>query len=357
MERSLREIFVEKYGPETKTQEGLNSRHKCPKCGENSLACHLSKGVAKCWHCDFLEWIKGTPSVENAIQIDKTLQLKVTQKLLEISEITKVHKDYLAKRGIYNPELYKIATVPLQAEKQLLNYFTKEELLSAGFIYEVDGAVKPRACIKSRRIIIPHWQGDKVIAFKSRIRPFVDVLDTKEPRYASPEGSGVGNNLWWKGKLGRDGILTEGELCAIATTQAGITTCGLPGLKAAMNITVLNQLKDLIKESGTERLFVIFDTDEGIAEDKHKLLCAINIKKFLGSKVAILYLPQDYENESMDLDLYLGRYDIDDLYALMEDAWIKKEQIYRGLISRVKRLNERREGSTETGKVSGCSVR
>jgi hypothetical protein len=338
------ELFVEEFGAETKPREGYNSRHICPKCKMNSLSCHVHKGAVRCFHCNWATWIKGGKESETYEEtpIDRELQIKVTHTLLNESDLSESHRSYLTKRGIYNPELYQIKTVPIQAERILLKYFTKDELVAAGFFYKNEDHYAPRAVLKQRRILIPHWQGDKIIAVKSRLRPFADPTENKEPKYASPHGANVGKNLWWKGKMGRDMIVTEGELCAIATCQSGITACGLPGVSAAQNSQVIQQTKQLIADSQSKRIFIILDTDEDTKNDPAMIRHSLTLRSHLGKDSVIIYLPLDYDNEPMDLDLFLSRYDIDDLYNLMEDSWTKREGIYKALTARVKRLNERR---------------
>ncbi len=299
---TLEAKFVELYGTIV-GREGANIKFVCPDCGHKALSCHLVKGFRHCFHCGYgkgMASLVGKPSAVAQPTVNRTLQMAVINKIIDITEISDSHKEYLRKRGIYDPEIYKLRTLPYFLDQKLKEFFTEDELVDSGFFSRNErGEAIMAMALRSRRLFIPHWHGDTYISCKTRLRPYVSEEDAKELRYASPRESQVGRHLWYKGLLRRDAIVTEGELCAMACNQNGITACGVPGLQGATNPEIIRQIKDLIKRSNTKRIFIIFDTDPKIRTDKDKIKRALTLRDALGSESCILYLPQDKPDECM----------------------------------------------------------
>lgn len=341
---TLYDIFISKFGPEVKSREGNNIRQVCPQCGHKSLSCNIQNGLINCFQCQYGRGLKFTGQAGGFVEspVDFELHLAVSRKLIELSSLLPVHKEYLVKRGISNPDEFQIKSVPFRVDQLLLNHFTLDQLISSGYFYKTTDGYSLSRALNSRRVLIPYWSGNEIIGIKSRIRPYADVLED-EQRYICPKGSKIKSQLWYKGPLGSDVITTEGELCAMATQQAGFPAIGIPGLGQITANELNTSLKNLLNKYGVLRNFIILDTDPNISTDPGKLTCALTLYKASGNtsngpRGCILYLPQDTPEEGMDLDLYLSRYKIQDLIELMENAWHKRQAVYNGLVQRVKGL-------------------
>lgn len=339
---SLYDKFVSQYGNEVKPREGNNIRLSCPECGHKSLSCNIQSGLIHCFHCDYGKGLKaeGMPSGFKESPVDRELHLKVTQKIIEISTLEDDHREYLVSRGIYRPEEYQLKSVPFRIDKLLLSYFTEEELISSGYFSSGSGGYNVSMALEPRRILIPYWSGDEIIGLKSRVRPNSDPLGV-DKRYICPRGSKYSSKPWYKGSLGPDIVITEGELSAMSCQENGIPAIGLAGLGASSSEPFLVELKKIVNEYGVNRCFIMLDSDPGISNDASKLKSSISLFKAI-PRSCILYLPQDSPEEKMDLDLYLSRYEVQNLLEMMEDAWHQRVARYNGLWLRIKRLNEGR---------------
>jgi len=337
---TLAEQFIAKYGNEVKAREGNNLRFQCPVCGQNSLSCHITKGLVNCFHCGYGKGVKfdgDTEVKENETPIDYLLHEEVINYVIQESSLDSNHKEYLVHRGIYSPAKYSICSVPLRIQKLLKEKFTEEQLILSGFYYKSGSGLLLTKSLGTHRIIIPHWHGSKIIGIKTRIRPSIDILDDG-PKYLSPKGSRVGSFVWYKDISGSDLVITEGELAAIAANEIHISTVGIPGLSGTKNSKIITQLNDIIERHKIKRVFIILDTDPEIANNPYKIQNALSLSKSLKKENVIIYLPQDNTSECMDLDLFLTRNNYDDLYNLMEDSWPLRHAIFKGLTNRVQRL-------------------
>lgn len=347
---TLVEQFLAKYGPEVKTREGNNLRFQCPVCGQNSLSCHITKGLVNCFHCGYGKGVRfdGETSIEeDEAPIDYLLHEEVINYIVQESNLSSDHKDYLVHRGIYSPAKYSICSVPLRVQKLLKDKFTEDQLVSSGFYYKSASGLVLTKALGLQRIIIPHWHGSKIIGIKTRTRPSIDVLDDG-PKYLSPKGSRVGSFVWYKNITGTDLVITEGELAAIAANEIHIPCVGIPGLSGTKNHKIVAQLNNITSQYGIKRVFIILDTDPEIANNPYKIQNALSLSKGLKQENVIIYLPQDSSEECMDLDLFLSRNDYDDLYNLMEDFWPKRYAIFKGLTKRVQRLLHERSRPSES---------
>jgi ribosomal protein L37AE/L43A len=324
---SFYDQFISRYGTEVKPREGNNIRVLCPECKHKSLSCNIQKGIIHCFHCGYGKGIRFEGAASGYVEapIDQELHLKVSLAILGLGSLLPQHKDYLHGRGIYHPEEYGIVSVPFRIDKLLLEKFTQEQLINSGYFYRTTEGYGVSKAIEARRILIPFWQGEQIVGLKSRARPIVDALEAStELRYICPRGSKIKNKLWYKGPLGPDVVLTEGELCAICAKEAGFSAVGIPGIAQIATSELQTAIKDLLTIDSIKRIFIILDTDPGIFTDLNKLQHALCLNNLLPNS-CILYLPQDDPNEKMDLDLYLTRYSIDDITYRMEAAWILRE--------------------------------
>lgn len=318
--RSLEDIFVEKYGP-VKQRWTDNIAVKCPKCKHNSLSCNIIHGAYLCFHCDYGRGkppIKGQPGESLGEPVDKELQVKVLKNLLDNLTLSKTHKEYLKKRGVYNPEKYGIVTMSHEGAMFLNKNYSPKELESSGLYRNYNGRLSPTISLEWGRIIIPAWRGQKFVGIESRSDPYSSRDDVA--KYASPRGGGSGKFIWYK-KVEKDFILTEGKLKAIVALEEGFTAGCLAGLNATKK--AMEHMNFLVDKLGIERVFIIMDNHtnksdlETINRQVEKLHLTI-------PKSCIVSLPT--KEGKIDLDSFLLQNKRDDLIDLMEEAWQKNQR-------------------------------
>jgi hypothetical protein len=336
--KSLYDQFVDKFGQEVKAREGNNIRVICPSCKHKSLSCNIQNGLINCFHCGYGRGTKFSGPASGFVEepVDSEMHEKVSQKIIELCTLSDEHKKYLTKRGIYHPEKYNIVSSPFRFDKILLNYFSLMDLYSSGYFFpDSANSYGISRALTARRILIPFWQGDKIISLKSRARP--DSDDPNEVRYICPKGSKIKSKVWYKEPITPDVIITEGELCAIAAQEIGFSGFGIPGIAQISSTKFLNELKTILVQHDVKRSFIILDSDPGIENDWSKLQHALNLGLYLPNS-CIVYLPQDSKEEKMDLDLFLSRHPIKDLTYLMEKNWINRSSLKIGLKKRIEKL-------------------
>lgn len=336
--KSIYDQFIETFGQEVKAREGNNIRVMCPECKHKSLSCNIQNGLINCFHCGYGKGTKfsgkSTGFVEEPVDTEK--HEFITNQILQLCSLSDEHRKYLVKRGIYHPEKYGIVSAPFRLDKILLSKFSAQDLCSSGYFFpdSAYGYGMSRA-LAARRILIPFYQGDKIISLKSRARP--DSDDPNEVRYICPKGSKIKSKVWYKNPIKSDAIVTEGELCAIAAEEIGFSGFGIPGIAQISSSKFQNELKTLLVTSSVKRTFIILDSDPGIENDWSKLQHSLSLGMYLPNS-CIVYLPQDSKTEKMDLDLYLSRHSISDLTYLMEKCWVNRLPMKLGLKKRVDRL-------------------
>jgi len=299
---------------------GEEVKFVCPECSKKALFCNINKGLCHCFVCDYSTFVK----LDNVItvpevEIDPKLQLKVTQKIVDLFTLDSTHREYLKKRGIFNPEKYKLSTVPFQAHKILSQYFTNEELLKSGYCVMRE-QLQPRSVLNCRRIIIPYWNKDKILTLKSRINPF-EIEEDFKPRFASPKHSQVGSLVWYQ-NIKDEVIITEGELKAIGAIEAGYCAVGLSGINPAPK--ALDKLKRILKDCS--KIYIIFDTDPELETNLQVIESAVKIQSMFLKRSVITFLPIG-ENQKVDLDSYLVNNELEDFDYFLADSWKNKDRL------------------------------
>lgn len=341
--KNLYDQFIERFGVEVKPREGNNIRLVCPECKHKALSCNITSGVFYCFHCGYGrgQKLEGLPSGHIEISVDPESHLKVALRILEICTLSSVHKEYLAKRSIYNPEKYGIVSVPFNIDFLLLKEFSKEELIASGFYYDINSEFRASKALSPRRILVPFWQGASIVGLKSRANPYGSP---DEPRYICPRGSQIKNRFWYFGELTpADVIITEGELGAISGCSNGYQTIGIPGIGNLNNERLIEELREYTKDCN--RVFIILDSDPGYSTDPTKLIPAVKLHESLNNS-CILFLPQVNPEQKMDLDQFLSIEDLETLDTLMEDSFIKREEIYLGYKTIIENGNNNRKNKS-----------
>ena len=324
MELSFVEQFIKLFGEPVRVCSDGSLYFWCPNCHKKSLSCSVIKGLFNCWiGCGLKGQLKGAPSRPIESGINEVIQKQIIQFIWDQAGLSLVHKDYLHKRGIWNPGRYGFKTVPFGLQKMLETKFTRAELESSGIMDYKQGSAKLDWSLSKPRLMIPYISEGQVVGIKMRANE-VEFIDPAY-KYMWPKGSPVKNLLWHPDKLGPDVIITEGEIAACVGCEYGIPSCGIPGMNS--NLGSVRKFNMLCLKEEVRRKFVIIDTDEEMEDRVSNIKNALKIQSVIPDS-CIAFLPHDGLVKSVDLDYFLNTYGVDKLYEVLEDAWIQRN-IYK----------------------------
>ena len=310
------ESIVAKYGePNRFTKGGEEIQVTCPQCGNGCLSCNIISGLMHCFHCHWGKGqiVDGDSDGFEKIEPDMDLQNQVVKRVFEISTLDNLCRKYLKRRGIYNPEKYRLATIPYQISTLLRQDFTSEELIKTCLFEMRKGRLVAKGALDSGRIIIPYWNGKRILGLKSRAGP----LDPTMYRYANTPGSIITRHPFFFGPLGKDVIVTEGELASLAASEAGLSVISIPGI--TMLDKVAKEIKQLVRQGDVNRVFINIDSDYDYENKWNIVNAAVRGSDLLGAH--ILFLPQPNKGKKMDLDSFLLQFGPQRVMELMEESY------------------------------------
>lgn len=346
---TIKEQFLNLFGTSI-AEQGAELKFMCPKCKKKALFCNMITGLYHCFYCQYGQGCKPVQGAAVANIIPKTevnleKQIEVINKLIDLFRPSYTIYEYLQVRGIINPYKYKFGEVPYNAVAQLLKHFSEEELLASGLVLQGEKGLYPAAVLKPRRILIPHWQGDKVVGLKSRLRPYVRDEEVDEPRFAAARNNKSVSGLWYYGKPKTKSIIvTEGELKAAVSTDHVMFSCALPGISNARRKESIIQLQEFVDLHDIEQVYLVFDSDKEPAPDFYKSVRTL--AKSLKEKSCIVTLPQNKNKDKVDLDSFIVDYGVDELWELLYYSWRNREQILDGF-----QRPHREESSSNSKKI------
>jgi len=320
---TIEEIFVELYGSIIgRSGSTAELKFRCPVCGKKSLSCNTVTGLCHCFKCGYGKGespVKGKPSKQKTTPIDNELQSKLLTFSQAVSNIPPHYREYLKKRGVYNPEAYGIFIPTISLLMELRSNFTEEELEFSGLFYRFDGTLELTPALSPGRIAIPYYEGTKLIACKARRNPF--FFNEGDLKYLQPRGSIAGSMVWSKLDPSADYlILTEGELKAITAIEHGFNCVGSSGMN--ISAAAINYLTRLSK--GISKIFVAYDRD---ADNNNALKEALGVWKRFRERAAIVVFP--HTGFKVDLDSFILNNGIEALEALLQESWEKRKETVR----------------------------
>ena len=324
MELTYEEQFIKLYGQPTHRTTSGEMKVWCPNCRKKSLSCNVVSGKFKCWlGCGLQGHLAGYSTQAPEPQVDVQTQRKILDFIWSRSSLSEVHRDYLLKRGIWNPGRYGFKTVPFGLQATLEANFSRSELQDGGILTCVEGNCKLDWSLRKPRLMIPYISDGQILGLKMRAND-VEFIDPAF-KYMWPKGSPVKTLLWHPDLLGPDTILTEGEIAACVGCEYGVPSCGIPGMNC--NLGSIRKFNALCYRSQVKRKFIIIDTDLEMEDRVSNIKNALKIQANVpGSCIA--FLPHDGLVKSVDLDYFLNTYGVDRLYEVLEDAWIQRN-IYK----------------------------
>jgi ribosomal protein L37AE/L43A len=316
--------LVKKFGPIIKRQSSTQVYFICPDCSSSKLSANLEKGIVHCWKCGYKlgKRLVGIPSFKPT-KINKTLQLKIIKFLSDNLELEDLHREYLKERGVFNPQEYKIGSIPFNILDILGREFSEKELVSSGLGYRYSGAFRLSLTLEPRRIFIPYWHLDEIVGCKTRENPYLySELDIK---YLIPKGCSIGQNLFQKKPTtNSDLLITEGELKCIAALENHYDCVAVPGINYSLKVT--QQIRKLAGTKTIRRIFVVFDNDRNFMQKQEVISSICKTCSIIGQKAAPVILPKLSATEKQDLDSFFKAHNSKDFDEILEDSWFLRKQ-------------------------------
>ena len=315
-------MLIAKFGDPVSVS-ALEMKFVCPECGYKSLTTSLETGVYFCFICEFGRHkpsVFGTKVQFKKRDIDFNLHLDVCQWLHDNLTLSPAHKNWLFKRGIYQPERFGLRTIPVRVEMKLRKDFSDRELIESGFYkqgYTNDLTGWP--CLKHNRLYIPIVNDGQILGCKTRCDPRQELFE--EVVYAVPTGGKTNNIVSYYPGIYKDIIISEGEIKIMSSAQLGypsVGTSGINGLTAAFKFFTQH------KEFQTRRKFIVFDTEADEAKVVSRIQ-AYKLANFLGNTAAIVTLPRLKPRTKTDLDLFILQREVD-FEDLLEYSWYNREK-------------------------------
>lgn len=312
---TLEEKFIQNYG------EVLRRNHdelvfQCPECHHKALSCNVAKGVVFCFHCGFGRGRKADPAASttsNRPVIDRQLQLRVLEHVLDLYSISEEHRGYLAERGVYNPERYKIITVPVLMP-EIHTLYSPKELVDSGLWMRSNTGLRRKTVLGFNRILIPYWWAGQVVGFKTRADPKED----SSPKYLIPLGFSTSKQPWLFGDCGKDLIVTEGELKAVAAYEVGLSAASVSGANNYKCVSLLKQ-----HTAGVRRYFVVYDVDPDPEVRGWVGRHAQKVARLLGPNACVVTLP--FDGKKSEVDSFLVTFGAPLFVQYLERCWYARK--------------------------------
>lgn len=275
----------------------MNYKTTCPRCGGNDFYVTPHNGMGYCFHCTYLE--KSGESRE------------VTQLTYSIEAVREVYK-YLA--DYYHSCLTEEARVYLNSrgfddgtiERLRLGYITEEcpKMLDKALARDTGLFVDGKSVLAGR-ISFPYLVGNAVTDIRGR------SLDKTHPvKYKSPMGSSEIRGAVFPYNYEDSHtthVVTEGEIKAAISSQAGVPAVALPGIVSWRPRLRCGEKQVIIFDSTTNRSTreITFRAIDSLAG------------KLVNPYVAMLPLRG---NDKMDIDSYILSYGEEEYRLIVQNA-------------------------------------
>lgn len=244
------------------------------------------------------------PVVEEVLRLDRPQLWQAWQKIAESASLSNEHRDMLLRRGIeaqYTPGWF---TMPPAEALQSRARFLGSRYAEAASLWSGDPETgRPMGFSRPGRLglLYPSMEGEEGRYLSSYQQG--DVKKILRPRGVSTRGM-----LYYRGIPGEPLVVTEGEIKAEASWQAGISTLGLLGVSNS-HFECVQQVKELRPPSVT----ILFDTDPGgnVSVDMCATRLATRLRLELGEECPPLrrmHLKEIDTGKKVDIDSFLAHY-------------------------------------------------
>lgn len=338
-EQDLSEIFTQRFGQPVRNSGELWVMYRCPECQHRSLACNVQHGHVLCHFCGWRERAQGQSVQYTKREYNLQAQHAIIVWCIKNCGLTPAYKQFLDDRNIRNPRKWGLVTCEWNLVSRLVREggFSQDQLVESGLFRFGDqgqGTVKPSACMKPGRLIVPYISGGQLVGFKSRVS-LAEELDAQSIKYLSAPGISISQYLWHVTNQGQDLYLTEGELKAITGLELGVSCVSISGLQAWRR--TLPSIKQIAKRY--VRVFIVLDSDPGYQRSIPHLTAATKLYSELPNS-CILFLPQVSSDTKQALDSYLLNFSTSDFLGLSNRAWSVRDKLFdhwRGCLAQVDR--------------------
>jgi len=309
-------------GEEQRMAKGYKTT--CPECKKHNFYVTPHNSFGYCFNCGFRQkhgFVTHEPTISHE-EISAFRQLYTELTAYYHSCLTEPHRTWLHQRGITDAmiERFRIGYVP--ASFHIL--YTSELAEKAGI------AVNKQPFL-AKRIVFPYLLDGVVYDLRGR------SIANEEPKYLSLRNSASlrGATIAYNADILKDKpetlVITEGEIKAIASQQAGVATVAFPGIRSRRNLQAFS----------TQRVVICFDNQLRHYYDVYRAIVdlATDLLPFT-QQIFVALLPlwgegRWFQYDKMDIDTYILRNGEEAYRNLIETAipYLRFLQIARGFAS------------------------
>lgn len=275
----------------------MNYKTTCPRCGGNDFYVTPHNGMGYCFHCTYLE---KNGDAKEVTQLTYSIEaVRNAYKYLADyyhSSLTDTARTYLNSRGFDDTTIQKLKLgyIPEECPKMLDKALARDTGLF------VDGK-----SVLSGRISFPYLVGEAVTDIRGR------SLDKTNPvKYKSPLGSSETRGALFPYNFDDSTdahVVTEGEIKAAISSQAGVPAVALPGI-----VSWRPRVRCGVKQ------VIVFDSTTNRSTREITFRAIDNLaNKLVDPYVAMLPLRG---HDKMDIDTYILTYGEDEYRLLIHNA-------------------------------------
>lgn len=277
---------------------GKGYKTTCPSCGGHNFYVTPHNGVGYCFNCGHVERAGGgsKPMPARSRYRDGIRAVYTAYAHWCHEQMRDEHYAYLERRGISRAtaDAHGIGYCPVK----LFTHLMTVEAYEAGLV------TRDRKPFLAGRLVIPYVNSDgQVVDMRGRLYD-PQIAVAPEVKYLSPYRSAQYRwaDMPYNVAALRSPrlVITEGELKALASQQAGIPTVALPGIRSFRSGLVVNPGADVV---------ICFDHQRKHMDDVIRAIHEL-ARRLLpyGPQVRVATLPLGDDDEKMDIDTYIVRY-------------------------------------------------
>lgn len=273
---------------------GANSyKTTCPRCGGHNFYVTTKNGLGYCFNCSYYQRLSATYPVQTSPKLLREIREFYT-------EIAHYYHSCLDTRCIQ--WLHQRGITDEMIDRFMIGYVpASNHVLYTTSIAELAGIAVQKRPFLADRIVFPYFRAGLVYDLRGR------SLRNEERKYLSPRhssslrGATIAYNADVLEQKHDTVVVTEGEIKAIASCQAGIQAVAFPGIRS---------YRDLFFSS-TQNVVICFDNQ--VRNHHHVYQAIIDIANTILSftrNVFVALLPLAggsswFGYEKMDIDQYI----------------------------------------------------
>lgn len=295
----------------------------CPECKKGNFYVTPHNGFGYCFNCGFRQLNGFAPRIATVSHEDITAFRQLYTELTSYyhSCLDEHHRLWLHQRGISDAmiEQFKIGFVP-----------SSFHILYTSEFAEKAGIAVNKQPFLANRIVFPYTLNGVVYDLRGR------TIVNEGPKYlslrnsASFRGATIAYNADVLTKKPETLVITEGEIKAIASQQAGVATVAFPGIRSRRDLQV----------GSWQRIVICFDNQLRHYYDVYRAIVdlATNLLSFT-QRIFVALLPlwekdRWFQYEKMDIDTYIAQNGEEAYRNIIENAipYLRFLQVARGFL-------------------------